>query len=326
MLRVACSHRERHTVTLALAERLVVTSKAVASSTEQSLLGEGLRWDARRGELLGVDILAGRVYRARGGDDGFLQLVRDYRLPGTVGAIAPVDGHEGWLLAAGQGFGYLSPEGSLRPLAEITPPGTRMNDGACDPQGRFWAGTLADDHRPGGGALYRLERNGGIGLILDGLTISNGLGWSLDGATMYLVDSGPRVLYAFAFDAERGTIVDGRILVSVADDVGAPDGMTVDAAGDLWVAIYGGGRVQRYSPDGVLQEELFVPADQSTSCAFAGPELNRLYVTTATEGWSDEQRRAEPAAGLIYRFDTDAQGRPAAPFRPDATWWATVAL
>ena len=145
------------------------------------------------------------------------------------------------MLAAGQGFGYLSPEGSLRALAEIAPPGTRMNDGACDPQGRFWAGTLADDHRPGGGALYRLERNGGTELILDGLTISNGLGWSLDGATMYLVDSGPRVIYAFAFDAERGTIVDGRILVSVADDVGAPDGMTVDAAGDLWVAIYGGG-------------------------------------------------------------------------------------
>jgi sugar lactone lactonase YvrE len=200
-----------------------------------------------------------------------------------------------------------------------------MNDGACDPQGRFWAGTLADDHRPGGGALYRLERDGGTELILDGLMISNGLGWSIDGSTMYLVDSGPRVIHAFAFDAERGTIADGRILVTVAEGVGAPDGMTVDADGDLWVAIYGGGRVQRYSAAGVLLEELVVPAGQSTSCAFAGPALTRLYVTTATEGWSDERRRAEPGAGLVCRFDTDARGRPAAPFRPEATWWATVA-
>ena len=318
---------ERHTVSShrPLTGRLAVTSNAVASSTEQTLLGEGVRWDARRDELLGVDILAGRLYRARVSDDGGLRLVRDYRLPGTVGAIAPVEGDDGWLLAAGRGFVYLSPDGSLSPLAEIAPPGTRMNDGACDPQGRFWAGTLADDHRAGGGALYRLDRDGGTELILDGLTISNGLGWSIDGSTMYLVDSGPRVIHAFAFDAERGTIADGRILVTVAEDVGAPDGMTVDADGDLWVAIYGGGRVQRYSSAGVLLEELFVPAEQSTSCAFAGPGLNRLYVTTATEGWSDERRRAEPGAGLVYRFDTDARGRPAAPFRPEATWWATVA-
>ena len=114
-----------------------------------------------------------------------------------------------------------------------------MNDGACDPQGRFWAGTLADDHHDGGGALYRLERDGRTELMLDGLTISNGLGWSPDGDTMYLVDSGPRVIHAFAFDADRGTISAGRILITVSEDVGAPDGMTVDAAGDLWVAIYG---------------------------------------------------------------------------------------
>ena len=86
------------------------------------------------------------------------------------------------------------------------------------------------------------------------------------------------------------------------------------------MAIFGGGRVQRYSPDGELREELLVPARETTSCAFAGPGLNRLYVTTATENWTDEQRRAEPGAGLVYRFDTDATGRPAGPFRPDSGW------
>ena len=290
---------------------------AVACSSKQTQLGEGVRWDARRGEMLGVDILAGRVARARIADDGSLAYVREYQLPWTVGMIAPVDGDGGWLLGAGRGFVYLAPDGTHRTIAELSPAGTRMNDGACDPQGRFWGGTLADDHHEGGGALYRLDRTGRTELILSDLTISNGIGWSSDGGTMYLVDSGPRVIHAFAFDPDQGTISDGRILVTVPEDIGAPDGMTVDAAGDLWVAIYGGGRVNRYAPDGSLRKAYPIPARECTCCAFGGPGLNRLFVTTATEGWTDEQRRADPAAGLVYRCDTDATGLPAAPFRPD---------
>ncbi|MBV9798862.1 MAG: SMP-30/gluconolactonase/LRE family protein [Solirubrobacterales bacterium] len=298
-----------------------MTREATAGTTEQTLLGEGARWDGRRDELLRVDIVAGRVYRDRVGDDGRLILVCTYEIPGTVGAVAPVEGDDGWLLAAGRGFTHLAPDGLLRPLVDVAPAGTRMNDAACDPQGRFWAGTMAHDHRPGGGSLYRLDRDGHVEEVLGGLTISNGLGWSPDGGTMYLTDTGPRVIRAFEFDGERGTISDPRTLIEVPEDVGSPDGLTVDAGGDLWVAVYGAGRVHRYSPDGVLLEELLVPAEQCTSCAFAGPGLNRLYVTTATEDWSDERRRAEPTAGLVYWFGTDATGRPAAPFRPDPGWW-----
>lgn len=298
-----------------------MTRQATAGTTEQTLLGEGARWDARRGELLRVDIVAGHVYRDRVADDGRLILVRTYTLPDTVGAVAPVAGDEGWVLAAGRGFVYLRPDGSLRPLGEVAPPGTRMNDAACDPQGRFWAGTLAHDHRPGGGSLYRLDRDGQAEEMLSGLTISNGLGWSPDGGTMYLTDTEPRVIRAFEFDGERGTISNPRTLIEVPEDVGSPDGLTVDADGDLWVALYGGGRIHRYSPGGALLEEVLVPAEQCTSCAFGGLELNRLYVTTATEDWSDEKRRADPAAGRVYWFGTDATGRPAAPFRPDPGWW-----
>ena len=244
---------------------------AVPCTSEQTMLGEGARWDARRDELLRVDILAGRVYRDRIDEDGDLIPVRIYDVPGTVGAIALIEDDEGWLLAAGRGFAYLSPDGSLRRFAEVAPTGTRMNDAACDPQGRLWAGTLADDHRPGGGALYRLDRDGRTELVLDGLTISNGLGWSPDGGTMYLADSGPRVVHAFAFDGEASTISDGRVLVEVPEGVGAPDGLTVDADGDLWVAIFGGGCVRRYSASGELRDELLVPARETTSCAFAGP-------------------------------------------------------
>jgi sugar lactone lactonase YvrE len=298
---------------------------ATACTVEQTLLGEGARWDGRRGELLRVDIVAGRIYRDQIDDDGSLVPVRTYTVAGTVGAITPVEGDDGWLLAAGRGFVHLRPDGSTRTLAEVAPTGTRMNDGACDPQGRFWAGTLANDHHPGGGALYRLDRRGGTEPILGDLTIPNGLGWSPDRSTMYLIDSGPRTLYAFDFDPDQGTISRRRVLVTVAETLGAPDGMTVDAAGDLWVAIYGRGQVHRYSPDGELRHVVTLPAEQTTSCAFAGPRLNRLYVTTATENWSEERRRAEPAAGLAYRCDTDATGLPAAPFRPDPDWWRRVA-
>jgi sugar lactone lactonase YvrE len=295
-----------------------------ACTSEQTQLGEGVRWDARRDELLHLDILAGRVFREHVASDGDLVRVAVHDVPGTVGAIAPIKDDDGWILAAGRGFVYLRPDGSFRRAADVAPADTRMNDAACDPSGRFWAGTLADDHRPGGAALYRLDRDGRTELMLDGLTISNGLGWSPPGNTMYLVDSGPRVIHAFAFDAERGTISDGRVLATVPEDVGAPDGMTVDAAGDLWVAVYGGGRVNRYSPEGVLLEVVHVPAEQSTCCAFGGPGLRRLYVTTATENWSDSQRRASPEAGLVHRLDTDATGQPAAMFRPEPGWWQTI--
>jgi sugar lactone lactonase YvrE len=297
---------------------------AVASTRNQLLLGEGLRWDDRRNEVLAVDILAGRMFRGAMETDGQLSLVRDYWVPGTVGAVVPVAEDDGWILAAGRGFVYLSPDGSMRSIGEVAPLGTRMNDGACDPQGRLWAGTLADDFRPGAGALYRLDGDGQAKLILAELTISNGLGWSPDGSVMYLADSGPRLIHSFRFDQKAGTISDGRVLVTVPEDVGAPDGLTVDGEGDIWVAIYGGGQVHRYSPTGELREVLKLPAAQCTSCAFAGADLTSLYVTTATEGWTDEQRRTQPSAGLVYRFDTEVVGRPAVPFRPDPVWWATI--
>ena len=202
---------------------------AVACTSDQHVLGEGARWDARRGELLRVDIMDGLVFRDRVDNDGGLIPIRTYEVPGTVGAIIPVEGDEGSLTASNRGFVHLAPDGSLHPLVEVAPEGTRMNDASCDPQGRCWAGTKAHDNRAGGGALYRLDRDGHTRLMLDGLTISNGLGWSPDGATMYLADTIPRVIHPVAFDGERGTISNGRVLVTVTEGAG-PDGLTVDAA------------------------------------------------------------------------------------------------
>ncbi|HZX56575.1 MAG TPA: SMP-30/gluconolactonase/LRE family protein, partial [Ilumatobacteraceae bacterium] len=225
-------------------------SAAVASTNDQRVLGEGVRWDDRRDELLRVDIVTGHVHRDLVADDGSLIPVRTYEVDGTVGAIAPVHGDDGWLLAAGRGFSHLSPDGSVRRLVEVAPARSRMNDAACDPRGRFWAGTVAEDQHPGGGCLYRLDVDGRTEMVLDELTIPNGLGWSPDGATMYLADSAPGVVYEFDFDASRGTMSNRRVLISVEQQVGAPDGLTVDVKGHLWVAVYGGGRINHYSADG----------------------------------------------------------------------------
>src|SRR5215471_3511844 len=241
-----------------------VTGAAVACTTDQHELGEGARWDARREELLRVDIVAGRVHRDRVADDGSLVPVRTYDVPGTVGAIAPVLGDDGWLLASNRGFAHLALDGSLHPIADVTGAGTRMNDAACDLQGRFWAGTKADDNRPGGGALHRLDPDVHTEQVVDGLTIANGIGWSPDGGTMYLADTIPRVVHAFTFDGNRGTIPGGRVFAEVAGSGAGPDGLTVDAEGDVWVAIFGGGRVERWSPGGELREALAVPARETT--------------------------------------------------------------
>lgn len=295
---------------------------AVAVTSTQDQLGEGVIWDDRRDELLRIDIPAGLVFRERVTDDGALVPIRTYDVGGSVGAIVPIDGDDGWLLALDRGVAHLSPDGDVRRIVELAPADVRMNDGACDPQGRFWVGTIGD--RDGGAALYRLDRDGRATTMLEGLTISNGIDWSLDGRTMYLADSGPGTVQAFDFDGELGSISNARLLIQLDADEGFPDGLTVDAAGDLWVAIWGGSSVRRYRPDGELREQRAIPAVETTSCAFAGDGMHRLFVTSATENWTDERRLAAPGAGLVYRLETDTTGRPAARFRPDPDWWATV--
>jgi sugar lactone lactonase YvrE len=163
-------------------------TRAVAVTSTQNELGEGVIWDDRRDELLRVDIPAGLVFRDGVADDGTLVPLRNYEVGGSVGAIVPIDGDDGWLLALDRGVSYLSSDGDVRPILEIAPADVRMNDAACDPQGRFWVGTIAD--RDGGAALYRLDADGRTSVMLEHLTISNGIDWSLDARTMYLADSG----------------------------------------------------------------------------------------------------------------------------------------
>jgi sugar lactone lactonase YvrE len=232
---------------------MMSVARATPWSVAPGLLSEGPRWHEERQELLWVDVLAGKLHRGRVANDGGLAEVETIAIDRHVGAVAPVLGG-GYVLAAGQGFLFVDESGSITELAQPAAgrKELRMNDGACDPQGRFWAGTMAYDESPAAGSLYRLELDGSCTTMLGGLTISNGIGWSPDGATMYLNDSGTRRLDAFRFEGETGDITERHTLVRVDDPGVAPDGLTVDEEGGIWVALWGGGTVSRYAPDGSL--------------------------------------------------------------------------
>jgi sugar lactone lactonase YvrE len=259
------------------------------------LLGEGPVWLPGSGELLFVDILPGRVHRLRP-ETGALESVE---LRTAVGAAVPRAGG-GFAVATREGFGLLDWErGTLEPLAavEAERPENRMNDGKCDAAGRFWAGTMSERREPAAGSLYRLDADGSVSRVLNGVTISNGLAWSGDGATMYYIDSLAHRVDAFDFDPAAGAVSGRRRLVELPEELGVPDGMTADAEGNLWIAFFGGSAVRCYSPAGEAVEVLELPVSLVTSVAFGGPDLRDLYITSATYRLSEPERHG----GAVFR-------------------------
>lgn len=267
--------------------------------------GEGPLWDVAAQRLWWVDIPRGAIHQfdpADGTD------TVDYAGQ-PVGAVA-LRNRGGLLLAVQAGFAELH-DGQLRLLVGVEQdrPENRMNDGKVDPAGRFWAGTMALDSTPGAGTLYRLDTDATVHPMLKGLTISNGIDWSPDGQTMYFIDSTPGTVTAFPYDGTSGDIGPGETLIEIPESQGLPDGMTVDSAGGLWIAIWGGSAVRHYSPDGVLIGVIDLPVTQVTSCAFGGPDLGDLYITTAAEGLSPVERVEQPHAGAVFRVWPGVIGR-----------------
>ncbi len=295
-----------------------MSSPAITAwSAEPGLLSEGPRWDGSRSELLWVDVLAGRFHRARLGEDRRFQAVQTLRVDRHLGAAAPAEAG-GYVLAAGPGFLHLDADGAVRELAQPEAGRTdvRMNDGACDPQGRFWAGTMAYDEAPGAGCLYRLELDGSCTQVLTGLTISNGIGWSPDGTTMYLADSGTGDLYAFDFDPDTGALGRRSTVAHMTQANAVPDGLTVDDHGNIWVALWNGGALACYRPDGSLLATVPLPVHRPTSCAFGDTDGATLFVTTAREGLGRAALARQPDAGRLLRLDSlGTTGPPCFPYR-----------
>lgn len=272
-------------------------------------LGERPVWDDMAERLVWVDILAGQVrsFRPGGGDTVLAQL------GASVGAVGLRRGG-GYVAAAADGFHLLEADGSQAAAvrrAPWDPDAIRANDGAVDPAGRFWAGTVALDERPGAGTLYRLEPDGKIVTVLDSVTESNGLAWSPDGRILYYVDSGevPSRIRSFEFDVDRGEVGRERELVAFGPDEGVPDGLVVDEAGCVWVAMWGGGEVRRFTASGEHIATLLVPVSQPTCPGFGGADLADLYVTTAWLGSVLATR--EPEAGHLFRTRPGVRGLPA---------------
>lgn len=241
-------------------------------------VGEGPHWDPDTATLLWVDIPAGAVHRAARGTGP----VRTITLPTMVGAAVP-KASGGLVAATREGFADVVSGERWETRLHVLPGGQRMNDAKCDPAGRLWAGSTDMGFAPGEGALHVLTATWDSHVVLTGLTLPNGMGWSSDGRTMYLVDTMTRELNAF--DVRDGhPALGGRRLLATFSGTGIPDGMTLDADGCLWIAMWGGSRLVRVSPEGEVIAEVALPVEQPASCAFGGPDLDVLYVTTARQG------------------------------------------
>ncbi|HZG75288.1 MAG TPA: SMP-30/gluconolactonase/LRE family protein, partial [Paenibacillus sp.] len=224
---------------------------------------------------------------------------------------------EEWLVAAEDGYYFWTPGTnvltSIHALDGMRA-SQRFNDGKCDPLGRFWAGTMEREGGAPTGALYCLDAAGRSRRIVEGLGCSNGMAWSADGRTMYFIDSPTREVRAYDFALESGEISNPRAVVRIPDGEGVPDGMTIDEEGMLWVAQWGGYQVSRWDPStGERIGSVRVPAERVTSCAFGGPNLDTLYITTASIGASQEQAIAEPTAGGLFAAKPGMRGFAAVP-------------
>ncbi|MFC1414426.1 SMP-30/gluconolactonase/LRE family protein [Streptacidiphilus sp. N1-12] len=269
-------------------------------------LGEGVVWDHKAQLLYWIGIEDRQVRVLGPGGGAPLVLPLDTR-PGT---LAPYrDGRV--LLAVEQGFVLLdTATGALETVApvEADQPGRRMNDGKCDPYGRMVAGTMTLDEPRVGGPLYRLEyRPDGTAeavVLREGMLIPNGLDWP-EPDRLWHIDSGSRSIRLFDYP-EHGPLADPVRTLDISELSGDPDGMTLDAEGNLWVAFWGGSAVRCLSPEGKLLETVELPTGKVSSCAFGGPDLNDLYITTAGGGPG-----ADPGAGSLYRVPGLTTGRPA---------------
>ena len=266
--------------------------------------GEGPVWFPGWGGLRFVDMLAGDVVTLL--PDGTL----DRQHVGEVAAVVRPRAGGGAVIGVERGFALQDPDGKIRHLPELwDDEGVRMNEGGCDPDGRFCCGSMAYDQTEGAGKLYRLDAEGTVEVVLEGVTISNGLEWSPDGSLAYYNDTPTGIIWVFDYDRTSG--LTNRRPFATPPGPGGPDGLTVDGEGGVWSALYGGGAVVRYSPDGALEERIEVPTPKVSACTFGGESLDQLFITTSQE---DVDTDADALAGSLFVAEVGVRGRPVRPF------------
>jgi len=275
-------------------------------------VGESPSWDARAGVLRFVDVHPGIVYRYDPADGSLTSC----EVGQEVGAVI-VREAGGIVVAARDGIGVVDEStGGFELIApiELDRPGSRLNDAKCDPAGRLWAGTMAFELTPGAGSLYRILPDHTVARIVPEISVSNGLGWSPDGDRMYYIDTMDGGVDVFDYDLAAGEVSNRRRLVSFEESDGIPDGLAVDAEGHVWVVLFGGGCVRRYSPEGRLVDRLDLPVSQPTCVAFGGDDLGDLYITTATYRLTAVQLAEQPLAGATLVCRPGVTGTPVCAF------------
>jgi sugar lactone lactonase YvrE len=282
-----------------------IASQPRAVDEARARLGEGPVWDDRRGELFWIDVLNRRIHRF----DPAAGRSRVYDLDDIVGCVALTHG-DALIVALRHRLVRLDLEsGAAETLIEVEAdkPDNKLNDGKPDARGRLWFGSFSQNE--GEAALYRYDPDGSLHVMQDGMTGSNGLGWSPDGGTFYLTDSGDQKIYAFDFDLERGELSDRRVFVDLSDST-TPDGLSVDEQGHVWSAQFDAGAVIRFSPEGREVSRLELPVEIATSCAFGGDGLRELYVTTASVGLSEQELDEHFHSGDLFRVAAGVAGLP----------------
>lgn len=275
-----------------------------------AVLGEGPVWVAREGALYWVDINARKVFRL---DDG--GQVREWPTPFRVGSIAP-RASGGFIAGTDEGIAaidFTTDKFEILLKPEENLPGNRFNDGKVDRRGRFWAGTMDDSERQASGTLYVIEPGLKLSAIDSGYHVTNGPAFSPLGETMYENDSARQITYAFDVGVD-GTVSNRRTFQQYNAGDGFPDGMTVDSEGCLWIAFWDGWCVRRYSPAGDWLETVKLPVQRPTSCAFGGPDLDRLYITSASRDLDAAALAMQPNAGGVFMLLPGVRGLSEAPF------------
>ncbi len=263
------------------------------------LLGEGPVWDKNRKSICWVDIMLGEIHEYCPAD-------RSYKILSVnqmIGAIAICkSGH--FIGALKNGFGFIDRKsGVVKMISNPEPhlPGNRFNDGKCDPQGRFWAGTMSHTDEPRKGCLYLLDNKLKVTEKIKKVSISNGLAWSNDQDTLFYIDSPTQKVVAYNFDKISGEIKNKRTVVELSKNEGCPDGMTIDKEGMLWIAHWDGWQVSRWNPvTGKKMRTIPLPVSRVTSCVFGGESFEDLYITSARIGLSRDQLKSQPLAGSLF--------------------------
>jgi sugar lactone lactonase YvrE len=273
----------------------------------RAAVGEGPVWDDRASVLWWIDVKTPRLFRfdPASGEN------REWPMPERIGFVVPREA--GGLIGGFKtGFKGIDAEsGAVTPIVDPEPdrPGNRFNDGKCDRAGRLFAGTMDDAEVACTGTLYRLDPDLSVHVVRRDVHLSNGLGWSPDDRVMYYTDSLRRLIWAYDYDLDRGTAANERVFARIPDDAGVPDGLCVDAEGFVWSAHWGGWRVTRYAQDGRIDRVLQMPVPQPSSCAFGGPELATLYVTSAAIGMTAADFAKAPEGGGLFAVEASVRGQ-----------------